>query len=458
MTRLSGNEGGGPCSKMEEERHAGEPGVGLAVATSVGLGAIIGAGIFTLSGTAIALAGDWALFSFVLVGLVAVIVALEIGELGSIFPTANGASYSFVYEAFGSELGFITGLLLYFSYASSVTVVALGFGSYFVNLLGFSLGDASYFAIVLIGVLTAVNLGGIRKAARADFGLVVIKVLILVTVIGFSVLYVLGHGSATDFFAPAAPSSGIEGVFAASVVVFFAYSGFQAISTFTASVRGGAKVAAKAILLSVAVSMVLYIFIAASMLGLVPAGRFSVNADPLAFVLSAVRAPGYFLDFVDIGALVATTSASLALLLSSSRILRQVGLDGLLPKALRSYDEKRDVARNGVLVSALVAVLMLYSGNIFVIAAISNFGLLFSYLMASLALVHFRRLGRKGPFVTPLYPYLPVTGMVAILAFMLGMPQQALLFGVVLMLVLLLAYYALREYEEKEPVKVRFFD
>ena len=101
---------------------------------------------------------------------------------------------------------------------------------------------------------------------------------------------------------------------------------------------------------------------------------------------------------------------------------------------------------------------MLFSGNVFVIAAISNFGLLFSYLLASLALVHFRRIGKRGPFLTPLYPYLPVAAMVAIMAFMLGMPQQALAFGVVLMLALLIAYYALREYEEKEPVKIRVFD
>lgn len=432
-------------------------GIGLAAATAVGLGAIIGAGIFTLSGTAIALAGDWALFSFILVGLVAVIVALEIGELSSLYPEVNGAAYSFVYEAFGSELGFITGLLLYFSYASSIPVVALGFGAYFTSLFGVAAGDASYFAIALIAALTVVNLGGIRKAARADFGLVIIKVAILLIVIGFAFLYTQGHGSATNFLALKTPSSGVSGVFAASIAVFFAYSGFQAISTFTTSIKGRAKAAARAILISVVVSMILYIFIAASMLALVPAGRFTISADPLAFVLATIHAPPYLLTVVDIGALVATASASLALLLSSSRILRQIGLDGLLPKALRSYDEKRDVARNGVLISALIAVPMLYSGNVFVMAAISNFGLLFSYLMASLALMHFRRLGKRGSFLAPLYPYLPVTAMVAILAFMAGMPKQALVFGVVLLLVLLVAYYALREYEEIEPVRVRFF-
>ena len=92
--------------------------ISVRAATAVGLGAIIGAGIFTLSGTAIALAGSLTLIAFLLVGAVAIIVALEMGELCSIFPKQNGASYSFVYETFGSELGFITGILLYFSFSS----------------------------------------------------------------------------------------------------------------------------------------------------------------------------------------------------------------------------------------------------------------------------------------------------------------------------------------------------
>jgi basic amino acid/polyamine antiporter, APA family len=431
--------------------------MGVAVATAVGLGAIIGAGIFTLSGTAIALAGDWALFSFILVGMVAVIVALEIGELCSMFPRESGAAYSYVYEAFGSELGFITGVLLYFSFASAISVVALGFGSYTTSLLKLPGLDTDYFAMALIAVLTVVNLGGIRKAARADFGLVVVKVAILLVVIGFATLHARQVGSATNFLALSAPATGLAGVFGASVAVFFAYSGFQAISTFVQDVKGGVRGAAKAILLSVVISMALYILVAVSLLVLVPASGFSIGADPLAFALSASHSPGYLLTVVDIGALIATASASLALLLSSSRILRQVSLDGLLPKVMRAYDGKRGVARNGVLISAVIAVVMLYSGNIFVIAAISNFGLLFSYLMASFAVVHFRRLGKRGEFSVPGYPYLPIVAMAAILAFMAGMPREALVVGTVLVLVLIIVYYALGEYEEKEPVKVRFF-
>lgn len=206
------------------------------------MGAIIGAGIFTLSGTAIALAGTWALASFILVGLVAVIVALELGELCSLFPEVKGASYSYAYEAFGSELGFITGILLYFSYASSISVVALGFGSYLASLSGLRLPySADYFAIALIAALTLLNLRGIRKAARADFALVILKMGVLIMVVGFAFVYFLhASGSARDFLAGGSSPTGLSGVFEASVAVFFAYSGFQAISTFVSDVKGGA--------------------------------------------------------------------------------------------------------------------------------------------------------------------------------------------------------------------------
>lgn len=112
--------------------------ISMRLALAIGLGNIIGAGIFVLSGTAIALAGSWALLAFVFVGVLATIVALELGELSSILPKVKGGAYSFAYKAFGSELGFITGILLYFSFATSISVVALGFGSYLSSLLGFS--------------------------------------------------------------------------------------------------------------------------------------------------------------------------------------------------------------------------------------------------------------------------------------------------------------------------------
>jgi APA family basic amino acid/polyamine antiporter len=191
---------------------------------------------------------------------------------------------------------------------------------------------------------------------------------------------------------------------------------------------------------------------------LVPPSIFEINANPLSFALDIAHAPAYLTGAVAIGALIATASATLAMILSSSRILYQISMDGLLPKILRKYDPGRDVASNGVLISAAIAVVMLFSGNIYVIAAISNFGLLFSYLMAGFALIHFRRHGRSGAFQVPMYPYLPVAAILVLLSFLLGLPDEALVVGIVMTIGLLMAYYFLKEVEERGPVKVRLFD
>ena len=429
------------------------------LAAAVGLGAIIGAGIFVLSGTAIALAGANALLAFIVVGVVALIMAFEFGELGSIFPKVVGAAYSYVYEAFGSELGFITGIIKYFSYATSISVVALGFGSYLASFLGMPTAAYSIpFAIVLIAALSAITLLGVKKAARTDFALVIIKVLALLLFVGFALFFVAHSGGIRAGNFSVSPAQGtLASLFSASIVIFFAYSGFQTIVTLTPKIRGGGRAAAKATIAAVVISIVLYIAIVAALLLLVPASHFTVSGDPLASALQQSKAPPWLLIAVDIGAMVATASATLAMLISSSMMLYQIGENGLLPRFFRGYDKKRDAPRQGVVVSALVGAVMLFSGNIFVMASISNFGLLFTYLMTSFAIVHFRRRKAPGDFRMPLYPYLPVIGIAALLMFMIGMPKEALVIGVIMIFSLIIIYYALSELKDKRVVRIRLF-
>lgn len=246
--------------------------VGFPLATAVGLGAIIGAGIFVLSGTAIALAGADALFAFLIVGIVAVILALELGELGSLMPNEKGASYSYTYKAFGSELGFITGILRYTSLAVSISVIALGFGSYLSNLV-FGSAAGMYpiiFAIMLILVLSLLNMLGVKKAVQADFGLVTIKLAILFIFVAFALFVVLSNPSGLPVLSFNASSGALGSIFAASVVVFFAYSGFQSISTITEKIEGGSKGYVRAILAAVLVSITVYVLVVTAMLLLVP--------------------------------------------------------------------------------------------------------------------------------------------------------------------------------------------
>ncbi len=434
--------------------------ISVLVATAVGLGAIIGAGIFVLSGTAIALAGRDALIAFLLVGIVALIVAFEFGELGSLMPTLKGASYSYAYKAFGSELGFITGLLLFFSYATSISVVALGFGSYLASALGIAaVGYPIAFAIALIFVLSLVNVFGIGNAAKTDFILVMIKIAILVIFIAFALLIALSTKVPFVNLSNIQPAqSTISAIFAASVVIFFAYSGFQTISSLIDRINGGAKGAAKAIISSVLISIVLYTLVVFVLILLLPAKTYTISADPLALALKSISAPVWIFLLITIGALIATASATLADILTSSRTIYQMGTDRLLPKLARQYNKKRDAATDGIIISAVIGVIMLFSGNIYVIAAISNFGLLFSYLMASFAVIHFRSRKSSNPsFKTPFYPYLPIIAIVALMAFLIGLPKEALVIGMVLIISLIIAYYTLREVGDKKVVRVRLF-
>jgi APA family basic amino acid/polyamine antiporter len=429
----------------------------VAVATSVALGAIIGAGIFVLSGTAIALAGSYSLLAFVIVGIIALFMALQMGEMGSIFPHAKGAAYSYAYEAFGSQLGFITGLLLYTSFATAVSAVALGFGSYLATFLGLGAAYQIPFALALILVLSIVNIIGIKKAAKVDFFIVIIKISILFFFILFAAIFALSISHTAVLSNFSSPPSDFGGIFAASVVIFFAYTGFQSISTFTSRVKGGARGAARAIVYAVIISIILYSLVDVALMMLAPATAYKINADPLSFALGYAHAPGWVSIIVDIGAMLATTSATLAMILTSSRSIYQISVDRLLPKEFRKYNKKSDVAVNGVIITAAISAAMLFSGNIYVIASISNFGLIFSYIITSFAVIHYRRVKAKASFLSPLYPYMEVVTIVGLIALLIGMPRQSLLIGAMIIFILIIAYYFILEVKGKKPARIKLF-
>ncbi len=428
--------------------------ISVAKATAISLGAIIGAGIFVLSGSAIALAGSLAILAFILVGISQITLGIEFGLLGQLMPSAKGSSYSYVYEAFGSELAFITGSLLFMSYATGVSAISLGFGAYLANLLNISQNYAISFAILLILILTILNIKGLKEVASVDFWLVLIKLSIL---IGFSLfaIYMSFHiPNINEHFVNNANQDSITSIFLAAVAIVFAYSGYQSVSTITNRVKGGSKGAAKAIIYSIIISLVVYLLVVIGLLLLAPASAYSISGNPLDTALRYSNAPKIIEYIVDIGALIATTSATLASILVSSRVLYDMSRDYLLPKQIRVYDKKKDAPTNAIIVTAFVGIITLFSGNIFIIAAISNFGLLLSYLMASFALMHFRRLKKID---IPFYPYLPLIAIISVFVFLIGMPKEALLFGVYSILILLIVYYALREIKNKKVIRIKLF-
>ena len=167
------------------------------------------------------------------------------------------------------------------------------------------------------------------------------------------------------------------------------------MSSFTNRVKGGSVSAAKAIIYSVLISIVLYVLVTFALMLLLPPSSYKISADPLSFALNSVHAPSWLFIVVSIGALIATASATLAMILKSSRQVYQMGVDHILPKFTRKYDKSKDVAVNGILLSSGIGIVMLFSGNIYTIVSISNVGLFISYLMVCFAVIHFRRAARS---------------------------------------------------------------
>lgn len=444
--------------------------VSFAGALAVGLGGIIGAGIFVLSGTMISLSGTGALVAFIMTGFVAVILALEMGELVSTMPKSTGASYSFVYNAFGSELGFITGISLYLSFAASVSAIALGFGTYLSSMVGISSTYFSHiFAIILIIVLVGINLEGVAEAAKADLYIVAFKVAVLIIFIIFALLF--GKFLSSNVALP--PVNGVSGIFAASVIAMFAYAGFQSIATMAPNIKGGGKTAARAILAAVVISLVLYILVTLALLSLLPGNSFGEIADPLSFALKSASAPLWLFYLVDFAALAATTSATLAMMIAGSQLVFQLSNDGLLPGYFRKTGKGQKAPITAVLLTAFFGITLMFSGNIYIIAAISNFGILFSYLLSGFALIKIRRIRRhpekhsqfiqnaglelNNVFNMPLFPALPVAGIFMLIAFFFGFPAIALSSGIGLVLACIIIYYAMREDRDEPVIKIRFF-
>ena len=335
--------------------------IGLIGATAIGLGAIIGAGIFVLSGVAITLSGSGALIAFLLTGFVAILVAFETGELSSRMPNVEGAAYSFSYKVFGSELGFITGLLRLLSFVAAIAAIAVGFGSYFVSFVNLPQLYAPIFSVILIFILGYITHKGIKKAARTDTVLVTFKIMVLIIFVIFGI-YV---GKAANISLDGFFSGGLSGIFAAGVLSMFAYSGFQSIASITPYIKGGGRTAAKAILLSVLISAILYVGVTIAMLMLAPKSAYALSGDPLSIALHAGLAPLSLSVLVDIAAMVATASATLSMIVGCELLIFQMAKDGLLPNILKTDHSGKSSQKNAIITTVLLGISFLSAGNIY---------------------------------------------------------------------------------------------
>jgi basic amino acid/polyamine antiporter, APA family len=393
--------------------------VGLLDLTALGIGAVIGTGIFVILGEAIGDSGPAIILSFVLAGVTCMFSALSYAELASAIPV-SGSAYTYGYATMGELVAWIIGWDLILEYGVSVAAVAVGWGQYLSALLdslfGFSLpesissppGDGGVVnlpAAFLVFAVAAVLILGVRESARANSIMVVTKLLIIVLFIGLAFT-----GFESGNLTPFSPH-GFDGVVTAASVIFFAYIGFDAISTSGEETKNPGRDLPIAIIGSLLICTILYILVALSGSAALPYTKLNGQEAPLAEILQSLDF-NWAATLISFGALIAITSVVLTVLYGQTRIMFAMCRDGLLPRSWAYISQRRRTpvritAGFAVLAAVIAALVPLEE-----IAKLVNIGTLFAFVITNIGVIVLRRtrpdLDRS--FKVPFSPLFPLIG------------------------------------------------
>ncbi len=390
----------------------------------MGIGAIIGTGVFVLSGVAAGYSGNALPLSFIIAGIVCLFAALCYAEFSTMIPVA-GSAYTYCYTALGEIWAWIIGWDLVLEYGLAISAVAIGWSGYFVVLLdslGLTLPDAlahpygtdggivNLPAIVIVLALTVLLLHGTNRSAKTNAIIVTIKIFVILLFI------VLGSGAIQPAnWQPFLPPSGLTGVFSGAAIVFFAFIGFDAVVTAAEETREPRKSLPVGIIGSLIVCMILYVIVAVVLTGILPFGELG-NPDavsaPIAFALDAIGYP-WGAALVSVGAICGMTSVLLVMIFGQSRILFAMSRDGLVPKLFSTVNP---VTHTPVNVTVFVGVITAIIAGFFPLATVAelvNMGTLVAFSIVALGVIilRYRQPDLPRPFRCPWVPVVPLLCM-----------------------------------------------
>jgi amino acid transporter len=433
--------------------------LGLLDATMVGVGAMIGAGIFVLTGLAADIAGPGAIVAFALNGGVTAFTALSYAELAAAIPR-NGGGYAYVREAFPPVVSFVMGWTRWFTYMIAGALYALGFSSNFVefvHLYGVSLpfGESFPELYALGVVLVFVGLNALSTAASggAETAITLVKIAILLVFVAFG----LPRASVGEF-TPTFPNGALS-VLPAMGLTFIAFQGYDLIATVTEEVENPQKNIPRAILLSLGVTMVVYllvVFVAIGTLGAEPlaaAGETAI-ANAAENFMPLLPIVGTGAGLIAFGAVFSTVSALNAVVIGSSRVAFAMGRERQLPGTLGRIHHRFGTPFVAILASSVVMLVAVLVVPIRVVGNLASLFSLLGFIVVNLALIELRRQqpDLRRPFEVPYYPVPPILGIVLnlLLGFFIDPTTWALAVG---WLVLGAGVYVLlgRREGEREP-------
>jgi APA family basic amino acid/polyamine antiporter len=438
--------------------------------TTLGIGAIIGAGIFVLTGSAAAqYAGPSIVFSFILAGLGCLFAGLCYAEFAAMIPIA-GSAYTYAYATLGELIAWIIGWDLILEYLFGASTVAVGWSGYFTKFLdtflgiklpeaftqapfaydtvaGFSQTGAvlNVPAVLLIAMMTTLLVVGIKESASFNNVIVIVKVAIVLLVIAFGFAYVkpenwhpfipVNEGHLGKF--------GWSGVARGAGVIFFAYIGFDAVSTAAQEAKNPQKDMPIGILGSLAICTVLYILMSLVMTGLVPYAQLNVP-NPVQVALAAAGPGLAWLNFfTSLGAIAGLASVVLVMLMGQPRVFFSMSRDGLLPPAFSKVHPRFRTPYVTTIATGAIASVFAGLFPIGILGELVSIGTLFAFVIvcAGVWALRVKQPSRARPFRTPLVPLVPILGMVICLINMAFLPPDTWLRLIVWMAIGFVIYF-----------------
>jgi len=466
-------------SDTELEGHKLRRTLGVWDLTALGIGCIIGVGVFVLPGVEAAKhAGPGIILSFAIAGLACACSALCYAELASMIPVA-GSAYTYGYATLGELPAWIIGWDLILEYMVAACLVSIGWSGYFVNLAnnilrgwGISLPPSlvnapvawsaelhkfvatgaviNIPAIFIVVLLTILLIRGIKESSRINMVIVIVKIV----VIAFFIVLAVWHIKPSNW-QPFMPF-GFGGVMTAAAIVFLAFVGFDAVSTAAEEAKNPQRDMPRAIMGSLAVATVLYMAVSAIMTGVVPYDRLGVP-DPVALVLNELKMP-WASSIVSIGALAGITSVLLVLILGQPRILFAMSRDGLLPPALSHVHKKFKTPYKTTILTGIIVAVASGLLPIQVVAELCSIGTLFAFIIvcSGVIVLRFIRKDLNRPFKAPLFPFIPIAGVGLCAYLMVNLPTTAwerFLIWLVIGLTIYFAYGRHKSALHREPTE-----
>ncbi|KMN80016.1 amino acid permease [Chromobacterium alkanivorans] len=415
--------------------------------TMLGIGAIIGTGIFVLTGTGATVAGPGLVLSFVISAFACGFAALCYAEFASMLPV-SGSTYTYAYATLGEMIAWIIGWDLLLEYLLASSAVSVGWSGYFQSLLsGFGVTLPEYLtaaagslpgkhtlfnlpAFCVAMVITALLAFGIKESKRVNNVVVLIKVGVVLLFIGIGVWHVKPVN-----WQPALPF-GFSGVFHGAAIVFFSFIGFDAVTCAAEEVKNPAKDIPRGVIWSLGVCSLLYVVVAAIMTGIVPYMQFAGVDHPVSLALQVAKLD-WFAGFVDLGAILGMMTVILVMTYGQTRILFAMSRDGLLPKIFSDVNPKYGTPYKATWLIGTIIALLAGFVPLHTLAELVNIGTLAAFTLIALSVIVLRKREPNLPrkFVCPGVPYIPT---LAILCCGFLMTQLSLLTWVCFMVWLLI--------------------